>query len=176
MSTFGVHTLCFTAMLFQWHHFSFTNKQSTSNLFVWVFSSVTPEQRETFNVYMRVMDGISQPCFCVAHHTPRAVLMLVFYLLHILAHQACLTKIVHFPLWSLESRACAFLPCSSAWLLPIFLSSLASSLSVCPKTQAVSVLVVEAEVALLLCNGKTRLMKMKNGDHDSTRREYTRKR
>ena len=57
-------------------------------------------------------------------------------------------------------------------------SSTVSSLSasLCPKTQAVSTLLIEAGGAPPLCNGKTRLMTMKNADHDSTRRENTRKR
>ena len=97
-------------------------------LFVRVFIPVTSEQRETVNVYMRVADSISQPCFCVTHRTTRAVFM--FGIWHMrTAHRACLPKIVCFPLWSTGGRACAFSPCSSVWLHPVFLGFISFSMS-----------------------------------------------
>ena len=136
-------------------------------LFVRVFIPVTSEQRETVNVYMRVADSISQPCFCVTHRTTRAVFM--FGIWHMLACQRLYVS--HYDQREVELVLSRLVPPSDS--TP---SSSVSSLSVCPKAQAVSPFVIEVEIAAPLCHGKAPPINVKNADHDLTRRVNTRKR
>jgi len=142
-----------TYFVFHWHVNPMTpllsHKQThtTSILFARVFSSVASEQWETFHVYMRVRNIIRQPCLCVAHYTTRAVFVLEFntssQLIEFVFQRL---HIPHNNRWEIAVSLC-----SSVWLLSVFLSSLVWYFSVDPKTQALSTLMIEAEVVPPLC-------------------------